>query len=251
MRLKRRPRRGKHRKGRGAAATNPGQATTERPATDQLATEQMDERQQLRRRQMELREPGPRQPDRPQRAPSHPPPAPIAEPPGPLGPVAFPRVPDQRRAVVSGLIASLAGAAAFTVFCMVTFAASGRGVLTPINLVAFTFWSGAPRDGTFQIAALLMGLVIIAAVGVVIGLPLALLLHNMGPHWAIVLALTLGLLNVIWVIGEGLAWPAINNEAVNLFLPLWSWLGHIVYALVFGGVWVAIRPRPSGVPGGS
>ena len=173
---------------------------------------------------------------------------PNSELPGPVGPVEVRTVPEQGGAAARGLLAGLAGAVAFTLFCMAAFAASGAGMWKPLNLVAYTFWSGAPTHGRFDGLAALVGLGILAVGGVAMGLPLALLLHNIGVgQWALLLGLAIVIPNVLWVFGHNLVWPAINPQAAELFTPLWAWLGHSVYGLVFGLTMLATSHEPGEV----
>jgi len=165
------------------------------------------------------------------------------------GPVSQPVVGGQGRALVRGALGGVAGAVAFTLFTMIGFAVEGRGAWQPLNLVAHSFWSKAPDDGTFSLPAFLLGLAVVLLAGVLLALPIALLVHNTDPHWAMVMALAVVIPNVVWVIGHGLAWPAVNNHAAVLFFPFWSWMGHMVYGLVLGAVLLATRghrrSRPS------
>lgn len=139
-----------------------------------------------------------------------------------------------------GAVSGVAGAIGFIVWSMAVY-----GLLEmpwkPVNLVAATFWAGAPDDAAFSLPAAVLGFGVLLAVGVVMGVGYGALAVNMGlRHSAMLILIAVTLANVLWVFGHFLVWPAINEAAASQFDTLTAWIGHWIYGLVMGLVLVAL-----------
>jgi len=162
--------------------------------------------------------------------------------------VALPSIGAKGQILTQGVIAGLIATTVFVIYLAITFAVTHGSPWTPFNLIAHSFWRGAPTDGAFSIGALLLGLVATFLVGVVLALIFAVVMANIviGPL-EIILVTTI-VSNVLWVLGHYLIWPALDAEAAEEFTHLTAWLGHALYGLVVGVVLAVMsagrRPSP-------
>ncbi|HEX5542977.1 MAG TPA: hypothetical protein VFX60_15680 [Micromonospora sp.] len=130
--------------------------------------------------------------------------------------------------------AGLVGGLAFALFSMIWFGFGGDGFWRPLNLVAHTFWRGAPTSGAFHLGAAVLGLVVLAVVGVLVLAPFAVLAIGAGMSAPIAIVGASIYANVVWVIGHYLVWGKLDPVAAAEFSPGVAWIAHFVAGLVGG-----------------
>jgi len=121
---------------------------------------------------------------------------------------------------------------------------SGRGIWLPVNLIGATFvrdLQGASLEtlAVFNLAALIVGMVLHGILSVGLGFVFSLLLPTM-PGPPLIWALTVGPL--LWVIATWLALPIINPVMADKLEWSSFFLAHLAYGLVMGG-YVARQPK--------
>ncbi|HEX5598881.1 MAG TPA: hypothetical protein VFX61_23115, partial [Micromonosporaceae bacterium] len=125
-----------------------------------------------------------------------------------------------RRVVVAGVVGGLA----FALFSMISVSLIGEGFWRPLNLVADTFWRGAPTGGTFNLGAAVLGLVALSVAGVLLFTPFAVLAIGAGMSAPIAIAGASIYANVVWVIGHFLIWEKLDPVAATEFSPGVAWV---------------------------
>jgi hypothetical protein len=137
-----------------------------------------------------------------------------------------------RRAVEAGLGAAVS----FIVFSVLWFGIGGKGWWKPLNLVAHTFWSGAPIDGRWNTGAELLGLVVLLVAGVVVMAPFTLLAIGAGLRPGGMVGGAAVYTNVVWIFGHYWIWPGLDSVAAHEFSPGVAWLAHMAAGLIGGSV---------------
>jgi hypothetical protein len=141
-----------------------------------------------------------------------------------------------------GALAGLLGGVVMAMWSMVVLAATGVGFWASVNLIAHTVWRGAPTDGSFSIAALLLGLMVHMGMSVVFGVILATLVGRLaGTLPAVVAGMTFGL--VLWLVNQYVIWPAIDETTAQAFTPWVLAVGHLMFGLVAAAL---ITRQPAG-----
>ena len=136
----------------------------------------------------------------------------------------------QRRTIGFGLLVGLTGGSLMALWAMVALAATGHGFFTPVNLIAHTLWRGAPLDGSFVPAALILGLTVHLAISTAVGTTLAWFVVRGSLDGGIVFFLALGLGVGAWIV-QAFAWPAVDNSASASFTPWVLAVAHVLFAL--------------------
>lgn len=137
-----------------------------------------------------------------------------------------------------GLLIGVTGGLLMAAFAMTAMAATGHGFFTIVNLIAHTFWKGAPVDGRFVAPAFILGLAIHLAISVTLGTLLAFLVERGALDGGIVFFIGLALGGSAWVV-QAFAWPALDTTASAAFTPWILAVAHLVFAL--GAAWTLLR----------
>ena len=139
--------------------------------------------------------------------------------------------------LVRGALGGIVGGALMALWSMIAMWLTGPGFWTPLNLIAHAAWRSAPLDGTFSVAALVVGVLVHFAVAVCFGLVFAALMAPAAGWNTKTITTTLsgvayGL--VIWLVMHVLVWPVADPAAAAAF-PLWIFaVGHVIYGLTVG-----------------
>ncbi len=135
-----------------------------------------------------------------------------------------------RRTIRFGVVVGLIGGGLMAAWIMAVSAATGNGFLTPVNLIAHTFWDGAPLDGAFEPAALVLGVATHLTIAISIGLVLAALVEQRALDGGAVFLLAVMLGTGAWVV-QAFAWPAVDGEASSSVVP-WAFAGaHVIFSV--------------------
>jgi hypothetical protein len=124
---------------------------------------------------------------------------------------------------------------------MIALAAIGDGFFTPVNLIAHSLWRGAPLDGTFDGAALALGLVIHMMVSMVLGVVIIALTDSPRLGTAARSGIAMGIPVAAWA-GQLLAWEVVDPTARAAFTPWVLFVGHVMFGVV-AAVWVSLSSR--------
>ena len=152
-----------------------------------------------------------------------------------------------RRILRFGVAIGLVGGGVMATFAMVTMWATGHGFFTIVNLFAHTFWSGAPLDGTYVLAAFELGLAIHLVISIGIGITIAAVTEAGQLDATVVFVLAVGIGAGAWIV-QAIAWPAVDADAHAAFTPWVLGVAHLVFAL--GAAWLltALEGRTDEAP---
>ncbi|MDY6998479.1 MAG: hypothetical protein SW019_17915 [Actinomycetota bacterium] len=149
-----------------------------------------------------------------------------------------------KAALFRGAIGGAGGAVLMAAWSILAMGLTGAGFWTPINLIAHTAFPSAPLDGTFSVAALVIGLVVHGAVAIGFGVVFAALMTP-ARGWLPTAATTAGsgLVYglVLWLVMHFLVWSAADTVAASAFTPWIFAIGHLIYGLTLGVVVGPVR----------
>lgn len=156
------------------------------------------------------------------------------------------------RVIGAGGLGGLIGGVVMGMWSMVILWLTGVGFWAPLNLIAHTFWRGAPLGAGFSWRALVIGLVAHMVVSVLLGLlfaalaglaPARMVSQAMLPLWGVLYGLVVLLVNHYGI------WPAIDEAAAEAFTPWVFAVGHALYGQVVGWTLAMMAPRrPAATP---
>lgn len=134
-----------------------------------------------------------------------------------------------RRTLRFGMLIGMVGGTAMAMGPMIVFAVTGRGFLTPVNLIAHTFWRGAPLNGALSPPALLLGMTVHLAISMMIGIVMAVTIEYEEFHGPMVFAVALFLGMGAWVV-QSFIWPSIDPTASEAFSPWIFAVAHVLFS---------------------
>lgn len=143
---------------------------------------------------------------------------------------------DVKTIKVGALGGMLAGAmmAMFAMLAMWLDNVSDTGFWTPVNLIAHTFWRGAPLDEEFSVGALILGIVVHMMMAMMLGAVIALIVSriaalraNLGSRLATGVAVGL----MVWVVMQYVIWPLVDEPAADAFTPWIFAVSHVVFGM--------------------
>lgn len=146
-----------------------------------------------------------------------------------------------------GALAGMAGGVVMAMWSMIALWADGTGFWTPLNLIAHTLWRGAPLDGSFSGAALVLGMVIHLMMSMMLGAVLAVSLAQVGAlrqNLMTRLATGMGIGLVVWLVMQYGIWPLVDADAAPEFTPWVFALGHAMYGIATA--WTLTRISATG-----
>lgn len=129
-----------------------------------------------------------------------------------------------------GLVVGVAGGLLMAAFAMSALAITGHGFFTVVNLIAHTFWKGAPLDGQFLPAAFALGLTVHLIISIAIGTMLAVLVERGALDGGTVFLLGIALGVSAWVV-QSFAWPALDANASATFTPWVLAIAHLLFGV--------------------
>ncbi|MGH3432905.1 MAG: hypothetical protein ACRDQB_08735 [Thermocrispum sp.] len=143
----------------------------------------------------------------------------------------------KQQALVRGAVAGMVGGVVMAMWSMLALLASGEGFWTPLNLIAHTFWRGAPLDGTFSFGALVLGLVVHMIMSMmlgVLGAAAVRLVRGVPSTRGALAALGMAVGLVVWLVMQFAIWQAVDEAAAEAFTPWIFAVGHLMYGAVTG-----------------
>lgn len=135
-----------------------------------------------------------------------------------------------KRTLKFGVLIGLTGGTLMAAWIMIFSAITGNGFLTPLNLIAHTFWRDAPLDGAIRLGAIELGLLIHLTISISIGIVLAILVEHEELDGAMVFFLALGLGAGAWVV-QTFAWSSIDGAASASMTPWVFAVAHVIFAV--------------------
>lgn len=134
------------------------------------------------------------------------------------------------RTVKFGLLVGMVGGTGMAMWSMMALAVTGHGFWTPVNLIAHTFWKGAPLDGAFSMPALAIGMSVHLMISMAIGLVMAVLVEHRALDGLSVLTVGLVLGVGAWTV-QAFAWPAVDSTASSTFTPWVFAVADVMFAM--------------------
>lgn len=134
-----------------------------------------------------------------------------------------------------GALAGIAGGMVMAIWAMLALWADGSGLFAPLNLLAHTFWRGAPLDGTFNLGAVVLGVAIHLTTSMILGVVFAVALAQVGaPRQNLARQLITGAVFglIVWVVSQFGIWPLIDGQAAPRFTPWAFAIGHTLFGLI-------------------
>jgi hypothetical protein len=163
------------------------------------------------------------------------------------------------RTVVAGAIAGLIGGVAMAMVMMIVTALAGMGFLAPLYAIAATFNRSWAMTKGFDLAPLLVGLMLHMINSALFGLLFTLLLRGLFPR-ALALPAAAAVAGMAWglillVVNQFIVLPLADPPLVTATSGIFGWwlVGHLMYGVVLGAIVGAplgnvhvplTRPRP-------
>lgn len=144
-----------------------------------------------------------------------------------------------------GAVGGLLGGMVMAMWSMIVMWLIGVGFWTPINLMAHTFWEGAPTDATFSAGALVLGAVVHMMMSIILGLVLGLLASWTEPGPGVLLAGGMAFGIMLWLFNQFGVWPLIDEIAAEAFTPWVFAVGHLMFGLVAAGALLPALRSPA------
>jgi hypothetical protein len=153
-----------------------------------------------------------------------------------------------------GAAAGMAGGAMMAMFAMLAMWLDGvteTGFWTPINLIAHTFWRGAPLDNEFSFGALVLGMILHMMMAMTLGAAVATIVSRVGPlgkNLGSRVLTGVGFALMVWVVMEFIAWPLVDRAAAEAFTTWIFAVSHVIFGMVTAAVlYASIARRQSAV----
>ncbi len=149
------------------------------------------------------------------------------------------------RTVKFGILVGLVGGMGMAMWSMMALAVTGHGFWTPVNLIAHTFWKGAPLGGAFSMPALAIGMGVHLMISMAIGLVMAVLVEHRVLDGLSVVTVGLVLGMGAWAV-QAFAWPALDSSASSTFTPWVFAVAHMMFAVGAAMMLLRLEHRRSG-----
>ncbi|WP_419993523.1 hypothetical protein [Streptomyces boninensis] len=145
-------------------------------------------------------------------------------------------------AIRSGVIGGILGGLAMAAWAMVLLGLTGSGWLTPLNLIAHTWWRDAPLDGAVSLPAILIGLVTHVLVAMFFGILIATLAFRFTRARSLVIAAGTLMASGIWIVMQFGIWHAIDPVAAAGFTPWIMATAHLLFGMMAAfGAGIVVR----------
>jgi predicted permease len=138
------------------------------------------------------------------------------------------------QAVVRGALAGMVGGMVMAMWSMVALWLTRSGFWQPLNLIAHTFWRGAPLDAKFSLGAALLGLVVHMMISMMVGVVFALGVQRIHGNLTAVAGLGMIAGIVIWVVMQYGVWRVVDADAAKAFTPWVFAVGHAMFGAATG-----------------
>lgn len=154
------------------------------------------------------------------------------------------------RTIQLGVATGVIGGLVMAAFAMTTMALTGHGFWTVVNVIAHTFWKGAPLDGAFSPGAALLGVAIHLVVSTIVGTVIAEFVMRGDLDGGVIFLVALGIGVVAWVV-QTFAWPAIDPTSHQAFTAWVLAAAHAVFGVSTALVLKRLAPVARGAVRGA
>jgi hypothetical protein len=137
-----------------------------------------------------------------------------------------------------GALAGMVGGMMMAMFAMLAMWLDGiteTGFWTPLNLIAHTFWRGAPLDYEFSFGALVLGLIVHMMMLMMLGAAVATIISRsraLGKSLGTRILTGLVIAMMVWVVMEYIAWPLVDEAAADAFTTWIFAVAHAIFGMV-------------------
>ncbi len=136
-------------------------------------------------------------------------------------------------------------------FSMVMMWLLGLGLWTPLNLIANTFWRGAPLGGRFSLPAAIAGAGIHLTMAILVGIVIAGAATRFPAARSLVIAGGVVLATVLWPVMQFGVWRTVDASAALDFTPWVFAMAHVLFGMLaatFAALWIDDADPRTGLP---
>lgn len=145
-----------------------------------------------------------------------------------------------------GALAGAVGGMVMAMWSMIMLWATHAGFWTPLNLIAHTFWRGAPLDSQFSFDAAVLGLFVHMMMSMVLGAVFAIGVQRFRGQAASLAATGMVYGLVVWMLMQYVVWLIVDAEAAEAFTPWVFGIGHAMFGATTGLVVGALGKATAG-----
>lgn len=139
------------------------------------------------------------------------------------------------KTIKTGAVVGAVAGMAMAMWSMIAFAATGDGFWRPVNGIAHVVWRGAPLDGSFNFAALVIGMMLHMAMSMMLGVVIVAAPSTTSRFGRAATALVVPM--VVWIVQLGV-WRVVDKEGSALLEGWVFFVAHLMYSMV---VVIAVR----------
>lgn len=136
------------------------------------------------------------------------------------------------RIIRAGVVGGVVGGLVMAGFAMTTMWLVGSGFWTPVNLIANTFWRGAPLDGTFSVAGLVIGVAVHMVMALLFATLIAIGASRLPANRSLVVAGGLVFAPILWVVMQYGIWHEVDGQAAEAFTPWVMAIAHLLFGML-------------------
>jgi len=141
-----------------------------------------------------------------------------------------------KQALRIGVPGGIAAGAIMALWSMAAMWVTGAGFLTPVNLIAHTFYRSAPLNATFSAPALVIGLAVHMTVASVFGVGIAALAQRLPGRRTLVIAGGILFVAVVWPFMQWGVWYKIDEVAAEGFNEWIFAIAHLIFGVAAAGL---------------
>jgi len=141
-----------------------------------------------------------------------------------------------KQALRIGVPGGIAAGAIMALWSMAAMWVTGAGFLTPVNLIAHTFYRSAPLNATFSAPALVIGLAVHMTVASVFGTAIAALAQRLPGRRTLVIAGGILFVAVVWPFMQWGVWYKIDEVAAEGFTEWIFAIAHLIFGVAAAGL---------------
>jgi hypothetical protein len=141
-----------------------------------------------------------------------------------------------KQALRVGVPGGIAAGAVMALWSMAAMWVTGAGFLTPLNLIAHTFYRSAPLNATFSAPALVIGLAVHMTVASVFGTAIAALAQRLPGRRTLVITGGILFVAVVWPFMQWGVWYKIDEVAAEGFTEWIFAIAHLIFGVLAAGL---------------
>ena len=141
-----------------------------------------------------------------------------------------------KQALRVGVPGGIVAGAVMALWSMAAMWVTGAGFLTPLNLIAHTFYRAAPLNATFSAPALVIGLAVHMTVASVFGVGIAALAQRLPGRRTLVIAGGILFVAVVWPFMQWGVWYKIDEVAAEGFTEWIFAIAHLIFGVFAAGL---------------